>query len=370
VVNPGQASLPRKRRRRTAATGAADDCFTCRKRSIKCDRKRPYCTQCLEIGKDCSGYQTKLTWGVGVASRGKLRGLSLPIINSTKKASADDSKDQATSAPKREVSPTSNPDHLHNTVSRESTVSNFHNSGRLSAGLYSSGIFHPTSPIPVPMSEPQGAWSPVDFGPPFENFHNFVEKPIRMPLRPNPLRRIQTAPAHPYEESVCSTSSSAFSDSDYPSPRDFPATPEDYSIPEPYVGSYSESYPCPPEQLHSADLYSYGQPQRSFPGNTIFSMPPMRDATSSLNEFELLPSSSTSFVDLLQCNTFAPASEMAQSYAVPQNVDQDCFSDGFSDFSDSAHYRLARDSFSSHSTRPSVPYLWLSTIGETPTEFM
>ncbi|EMC95104.1 hypothetical protein BAUCODRAFT_72261 [Baudoinia panamericana UAMH 10762] len=72
---------PRKRRRRTTAGGATEDCFTCRKRSVQCDRKRPYCTQCLDIGKDCSGYKTTLTWGVGVASRGKLRGLHYPIAN-------------------------------------------------------------------------------------------------------------------------------------------------------------------------------------------------------------------------------------------------------------------------------------------------
>ncbi|KAG6054351.1 hypothetical protein E4U17_003866 [Claviceps sp. LM77 group G4] len=70
----------RKRRRRTTGGGAADDCFACVKRGgVKCDRRRPYCSQCLEIGNECSGYKTQLTWGVGVASRGKLRGLSLPI---------------------------------------------------------------------------------------------------------------------------------------------------------------------------------------------------------------------------------------------------------------------------------------------------
>ncbi|PFH55309.1 hypothetical protein XA68_10133 [Ophiocordyceps unilateralis] len=73
------ATTVRKRRRRAPAGGAPDDCFTCSKRNIKCDRRRPYCSQCLEIGNDCSGYKTQLTWGVGVASRGKLRGLSLPI---------------------------------------------------------------------------------------------------------------------------------------------------------------------------------------------------------------------------------------------------------------------------------------------------
>ncbi|RDW73489.1 hypothetical protein BP6252_07396 [Coleophoma cylindrospora] len=83
---PANSELPtvpqRKRRRRAPASGASDDCFTCNKRNTKCDRRRPYCSQCLEIGKECSGYKTQLTWGVGVASRGKLRGLSLPVARS------------------------------------------------------------------------------------------------------------------------------------------------------------------------------------------------------------------------------------------------------------------------------------------------
>ncbi|MCJ1482286.1 hypothetical protein MMC06_002449 [Schaereria dolodes] len=79
-----QSTLPRKRRRRAPTTGAADDCFACQDRHSKCDRRRPYCTQCLDQGKDCSGYKTTLTWGVGVASRGKLRGLALPIAKSKK----------------------------------------------------------------------------------------------------------------------------------------------------------------------------------------------------------------------------------------------------------------------------------------------
>jgi hypothetical protein len=73
---------PRKRRRRAPASGASADCFACTKRKVKCDRRRPYCSQCLEVGNECSGYKTQLTWGVGVASRGKLRGLSLPVAKS------------------------------------------------------------------------------------------------------------------------------------------------------------------------------------------------------------------------------------------------------------------------------------------------
>ncbi|KAH6652234.1 fungal-specific transcription factor domain-containing protein [Truncatella angustata] len=77
-----ETQAARKRRRRAPAGGAADDCFACVKRGAKCDRRRPYCSQCLEVGNECSGYKTQLTWGVGVASRGKLRGLSLPIAKS------------------------------------------------------------------------------------------------------------------------------------------------------------------------------------------------------------------------------------------------------------------------------------------------
>ena len=84
---------PRKRRKRTPTSGAADDCFACQEKQSKCDRRRPYCTQCLDQGKDCSGYKTALTWGVGVASRGKLRGLSLPIVSSQKVAQTSDAQD-------------------------------------------------------------------------------------------------------------------------------------------------------------------------------------------------------------------------------------------------------------------------------------
>ena len=79
AASAGPASPAKKRRRRAPATGAAEDCFTCRANGIKCDRRRPYCGPCLDVGMGCKGYRTQLTWGVGVASRGKLRGLHLPI---------------------------------------------------------------------------------------------------------------------------------------------------------------------------------------------------------------------------------------------------------------------------------------------------
>ena len=119
VINPeagSPAAAPKKRRRRTAATGAADDCFTCRSRHVKCDRKRPYCGQCLEMGKDCSGYKTTLTWGVGVASRGKLRGLSLPVAENTKGGGSVAAR--RTSAAQRRKSSISRPPTLATNITR------------------------------------------------------------------------------------------------------------------------------------------------------------------------------------------------------------------------------------------------------------
>ena len=99
--------LQRKRRRRAPASGASDDCFACTKRNTKCDRRRPYCSQCLEVGKECSGYKTQLTWGVGVASRGKLRGLSLPVAKSAPvPRSPPASRPRASSSISRSLEPT------------------------------------------------------------------------------------------------------------------------------------------------------------------------------------------------------------------------------------------------------------------------
>ncbi|KAI5795069.1 hypothetical protein EDC01DRAFT_629821 [Geopyxis carbonaria] len=105
----GPASPTKKRRRRAPATGAAEDCFSCRDIGVKCDRRRPYCGPCLDNNKECKGYRTQLTWGVGVASRGKLRGMSLPVTNAQleqrrindSKASKQRSEDKALSAEER-----------------------------------------------------------------------------------------------------------------------------------------------------------------------------------------------------------------------------------------------------------------------------
>ena len=64
-------STPHKRTR--------DGCWTCKLRHQKCDGARPRCVNCQQIGRECGGFEVRLQWGNGVASRGRLAGASLPV---------------------------------------------------------------------------------------------------------------------------------------------------------------------------------------------------------------------------------------------------------------------------------------------------
>ncbi|CAI6333989.1 unnamed protein product [Periconia digitata] len=56
-------------------------CYTCRKRHIRCDRTLPTCRKCDKKGVPCLGYQKPLRWADGVAVRGKLKGKSKPVVD-------------------------------------------------------------------------------------------------------------------------------------------------------------------------------------------------------------------------------------------------------------------------------------------------
>lgn len=61
-------------------------CATCKRRHRKCDETKPSCQECKRNKLECGGYALKLQWDVGVASRGKLTGSSLPVSGSHTKA--------------------------------------------------------------------------------------------------------------------------------------------------------------------------------------------------------------------------------------------------------------------------------------------
>ncbi|KAF5638128.1 Zn(2)-Cys(6) zinc finger domain protein [Fusarium sp. NRRL 52700] len=58
---------------------ASQNCKTCVRRRIKCDRSVPSCLKCCSRGLECPGYGVFLRWDQGVASRGKLTGKSVPL---------------------------------------------------------------------------------------------------------------------------------------------------------------------------------------------------------------------------------------------------------------------------------------------------
>ena len=53
----------------------------CTKRRIKCDLTQPTCKKCEKKGFTCPGYGPCIRWAGGVAIRGKLKGLTVPVLN-------------------------------------------------------------------------------------------------------------------------------------------------------------------------------------------------------------------------------------------------------------------------------------------------
>lgn len=70
------------------STHSNADCRVCNRRRIKCDRRAPSCAKCEKRGLTCSGYGVFLKWDQGVASRGNLKGKSLPIKGTQKPVSS------------------------------------------------------------------------------------------------------------------------------------------------------------------------------------------------------------------------------------------------------------------------------------------
>jgi hypothetical protein len=218
---------PKKRRRRAPTSGAADDCFTCRKEGTKCDRKRPYCQQCIDRGQTCSGYKTQLTWGVGVASRGKLRGLALPIAGSA--AMPTTTTDRRARRKAASVDETA----LKKQMARPEK------SGR--ATSFAGTAFVPeftfedfNSPMTAPlMPLPEMDW------PVFEEQEQFntlqLPQSMAAPQRSLLTENLMQLPSSNtiWDELAIPNSATTFSswsDSDYASTVDFPATPEDVSF--------------------------------------------------------------------------------------------------------------------------------------------
>ncbi|KAJ5238615.1 hypothetical protein N7468_003234 [Penicillium chermesinum] len=57
-------------------------CWTCKRKRIQCDEARPGCVKCSSRGLTCEGYEIRLRWGAGIASRGRFNGAQKPVQES------------------------------------------------------------------------------------------------------------------------------------------------------------------------------------------------------------------------------------------------------------------------------------------------
>lgn len=76
--------FPRQLQRSTFGmlTRSHTGCWTCKRRRRRCDNGRPACQNCRERRVDCEGYEIRLKWGAGIASRGRFTGADKPIQDS------------------------------------------------------------------------------------------------------------------------------------------------------------------------------------------------------------------------------------------------------------------------------------------------
>ncbi|KAJ9609478.1 hypothetical protein H2200_005805 [Cladophialophora chaetospira] len=84
---------------------AAKDCRTCNRRRIRCDRSLPTCKKCALKDLSCPGYGLRIQFGQGVASRGKLMGKALPIIEPAPQATLDETLSLRSLTPAEYINP-------------------------------------------------------------------------------------------------------------------------------------------------------------------------------------------------------------------------------------------------------------------------
>lgn len=249
---------PRKRRRRTAGGGASDDCFACRKRSVKCDRKRPYCTQCIEIGKECSGYKTNLTWDVGVASRGKLRGLSCPVANKNVDGSdvspaeiKERRRKASTSKPKKEERDS------------DDNVSNFSTIPMVEAVATSpdssDAFSHTYVTPPLPLTSPQMAngWQIPGFQDRFQSRQ--TESRRHLSVTEQSIQHLHTSLGPQYDSVNMPQSGRSFgsyADTEFHSPMEYPHTPASLPFSEQMPPPMSIPFQHQSTTASSTDAYS------------------------------------------------------------------------------------------------------------------
>ncbi|KIW78847.1 hypothetical protein Z517_08686 [Fonsecaea pedrosoi CBS 271.37] len=90
-------------------TTGPQDCPTCVRRRIRCDRSLPKCIKCSKKGLVCPGYGPRLRWANGIAVRGHLKGRTTPHVDKpppkpSSAAPKDSTSPKSTKSPEQNIS--------------------------------------------------------------------------------------------------------------------------------------------------------------------------------------------------------------------------------------------------------------------------
>jgi Fungal specific transcription factor domain len=183
----------------------------------------------------------------------------LPIANSQKTSSStSDAKPQASlSSTKYSASPPKSrePD-IKGKGGENGYGGGFSRSPEGMNGNFTSAGYQASAPmpIPIPTSAPGShpGWHVPGFNEHLEGYSALSGKHSRLHLRPRPLQRLHTQGISSYDEGgVYSTPSagsvSSYSESDFPSPSEFPQTPEEIPFAEPSINSFPDPYASYPQ---------------------------------------------------------------------------------------------------------------------------
>lgn len=344
-------SAVRKRRRRAPAGGASDDCFSCSKKNIKCDRRRPYCSQCLEVGSECSGYKTQLTWGVGVASRGKLRGLSLPIAKAPPVTREPKKLSGSRSRSSSSISSVAIPGAEHDDVGAMSRrpidipvvtqVASAPTTPYPMAGYDYLSMSHPENTPPLP----HGSWGSIAYSPVLSHSPDTTPKFTRFPL-PLVTEDLSSSIDSLHEVDYLSPMSQSFTRDDIPYGHSPTLMYENYA-----TGNSSPGPQSPPSSLyldHSRSMAPTSCPSLvhapSDPGSSIHSH---MDFESQLNQ-KLIHDCDTYSVP--EVDAYSTSYNSAPRVWQSPSIQEEDVKSHYSDFAPS-HWPTASESQSIHITQ-------------------
>jgi hypothetical protein len=323
---------------------------------VKCDRKRPYCTQCIDIGKECSGYKTALTWDVGVASRGKLRGLSCPVAN--KNVDGSDAS-PAEVEKRRRTGSTSKPKKEQPDNEAKPALSNSMPTLDASAGHFD-GVSQAyiSSTLPVASPSMSSGWQLSSFQdhlqsrPTNSTRHLSLDQPS--------IQHLHTSLGPQYDAHNMPRSSRSFSsyaDTEFQSPLEFAHTPASLPVSEQLPPAMSAPFDDP--SIVASVLQELRNPQPSI--NTYTSM--VDSTLQSADISNTLPNSDSAHVSQYEIDSFNNSLfNRLATYVGPVTNNQL----GLSQFNDSdaqlenEQYSLDRTGHSLFDTRFASPFFNMS----------